>query len=149
MNVRSNTLPFLHVAQLGAHERATLARLDVLELDDLEQAVVELERDPVLQVVGGDGRHGESLGDAVSARQPSLGDDHEVFDADTAEALTIDARFHGHHVPDLQFQVAGAVDERILVDQQADAVAGAVGEPLAVTGRRRSRRGTRRRARPC
>ena len=30
------------VLQRGAHERAALARLDVLELDDGEQAVVEL-----------------------------------------------------------------------------------------------------------
>jgi hypothetical protein len=55
--------PLLQVAQLGTDEGTTLAGLDVLELDDLEQAVVELERDPVLQVVGGDGGHGESLGD--------------------------------------------------------------------------------------
>ena len=60
----------LQVAQLGAHERAALAGLDVLELDDLEQAVVELERDPGLQVVGGDGRHGVSLGNRVRIRQP-------------------------------------------------------------------------------
>ena len=59
------------VAQLGAHERTALARLDVLELDDLEQAVVELERDPGLQVVGGDGRHGASLDRWVSRRPPS------------------------------------------------------------------------------
>ncbi len=60
----------LDVAQLGAHERATLAWLDVLELDHLEQPVVELEGDSVLQVVGGDGGHGESFGDAVSTRHP-------------------------------------------------------------------------------
>ena len=72
LNVRSRTLPLLQVAQLRADERAALAGLDVLELDDLEQAVVELERDPVLQVVGADGRHGESLGEAVSTRHPVL-----------------------------------------------------------------------------
>ena len=42
LNVRSSTAAGAHVAQLGAHEGAALARLDVLELDDLEQAVVEL-----------------------------------------------------------------------------------------------------------
>ena len=46
-----------HVADLRADERAALARLDVLELDDLEQVVVELERDAVLQVVHGDLGH--------------------------------------------------------------------------------------------
>ena len=62
----------LEVAQLAAHERATLAGLDMLELDDLVEPVVELEGDTGLQVVGGDGRHGESLGEAVSTRHPSL-----------------------------------------------------------------------------
>jgi len=38
------------IAQLGAHERATLARLDVLELDHREETVVELYRDAVLNV---------------------------------------------------------------------------------------------------
>ncbi len=64
----------LQVAQLGAHERAALAGLDVLELDHLEQAVVELEGDAVLQVVGGDGRHGESLGDAGEDAAAVAGD---------------------------------------------------------------------------
>jgi hypothetical protein len=58
----------LDVAELRADEGAPLAGLDVLELDDLEQAVVELERDPRLQVVGGDGRHGSSLGVLVRIR---------------------------------------------------------------------------------
>ena len=59
-----------HVAQLRAHEGPTLAGLDVLELDDLEQAVVEVQRDAVLQVVGGDRGHGESFGSVVSVAQP-------------------------------------------------------------------------------
>ena len=70
LNVRSNTLPRLDVAELGAHERTALAGLDVLELDDLEQAVVELERDAGLQVVGGDGGHGVSLGDCGECSAP-------------------------------------------------------------------------------
>ena len=41
----------LHVPQLGADERASLARLDVLELDHLEQRAVELQRHPALEVV--------------------------------------------------------------------------------------------------
>ena len=61
-----------HVANLGTDERAALARLDVLELDDLEQDAVQFEGDPVLQVVGGDGGHGESFGDVVRTRHPSL-----------------------------------------------------------------------------
>jgi alanyl-tRNA synthetase len=43
-----------HVAQRGAHERPALARLDVLELADLEQAVVEVDGHAVLEVCGGD-----------------------------------------------------------------------------------------------
>ena len=53
--------PVADVADLGAHEGAALAGLDVLELDDLEQAVVEFEGDPVLQVVDGDLWHVWSL----------------------------------------------------------------------------------------
>ena len=38
------------VAQLRSHERATLARLDVLELNDREESVVELYGDAVSDV---------------------------------------------------------------------------------------------------
>ena len=38
----------------------------------------------------------------------------------------VDARFDGHHVPDLQNRVAGAVNERVFMDQQADTVTGDV-----------------------
>src|SRR4029453_1639872 len=55
----------LDVAELGADERATLARLDVLELDHLEQRAVELERHAVLQVVGG---HAHSTISSLVAR---------------------------------------------------------------------------------
>ena len=123
------------VAQLGAHERPALAGLDVLELDDLEQPVVELERDPVLQVVGGDGRHGASFGQVGQPAAAVRGDDDEVLDADAAEAATIEAGFDGHDVPgDAVRRRDRASDERVLVDQQADAVAGAVEEPVAVPG---------------
>ena len=63
---------------------------------------------------------------------PVVGHDHEVFDTDASESFTIDPRLHGHYVPDLQFQVTGAIDERILVDQQADSVPGPMTEPFAV-----------------
>ena len=43
------------VLQRGAHEGAALARLHVLELDHLEQALGQVEGHAVLQVVGGDG----------------------------------------------------------------------------------------------
>ena len=38
-NVRSTTAPVRHVLELGAHERAALARLHVLELDDGDEAL--------------------------------------------------------------------------------------------------------------
>ena len=44
----------LDLAQLRAHERAALARLDVLELDDLEDRPVDLDVGAVLELVGGD-----------------------------------------------------------------------------------------------
>jgi hypothetical protein len=42
------------VLEARAHERATLARLDVLELDDGHEPLGEVQRHAVLQVVGGD-----------------------------------------------------------------------------------------------
>ena len=42
------------VPQGRAHERTALAGLHVLEVDDLEQALVEIEGHAVLEVVGGD-----------------------------------------------------------------------------------------------
>jgi hypothetical protein len=45
------------VAQRGAHEGGALARLDVLEVDDLEQALGQVEGHALLQVVGGGGGH--------------------------------------------------------------------------------------------
>jgi hypothetical protein len=41
-------------ARLGAHERAALAGLDVLELEDLEDGAVDLDVVSVLELVGGD-----------------------------------------------------------------------------------------------
>ena len=43
-----------HVLELGAHEGAALARLDVLELDDGEQALGQVQGHAVVQIVGGD-----------------------------------------------------------------------------------------------
>jgi hypothetical protein len=47
------------VLELGAHEGAALAGLDVLELDDGPELAVEVEHEAVLEVVRG--RHGWSL----------------------------------------------------------------------------------------
>ena len=102
LNVRSITAPGADVRQLGAHEGPALARLHVLELDDGEQAVVELQGDAVLQVVGGDGRHGEVLREVREGAAAVLGDEHRVLDPDAAEPGTVDAGLHGHHVPDLE-----------------------------------------------
>jgi hypothetical protein len=41
-----------HVLQLGPHERRSLARLDMLELDDLPQLAVDLQDEPILEVGG-------------------------------------------------------------------------------------------------
>ena len=54
LNVRSITLPSDGPAQLRAHERAALAGLDVLELEDLEDRAVDLDVVAVLELVGAD-----------------------------------------------------------------------------------------------
>ena len=41
-------------AQLGAHERAALAGLDVLEVEDLEDRALDLDVVAVLELVGAD-----------------------------------------------------------------------------------------------
>ena len=46
------------VAHLHAHERAALARLDVLEFDDLALLAVVDDAHAVLEIGGGDGCHG-------------------------------------------------------------------------------------------
>src|SRR5207248_41732 len=75
-----------HVLQLGTHERAALAGLDVLELHDVPEHAVEVERHAILKVVrrrhGGQCIQGQSVfgysattsssrGDRVSSRIPS------------------------------------------------------------------------------
>jgi hypothetical protein len=54
--------------QLRADERAALARLDVLELDDAPDAAVELDVHAVLELIGVDG-----LGHGAQATPPSRG----------------------------------------------------------------------------
>src|SRR4029450_4008452 len=55
--------PGADVLQPGAHEGAALARLDVLELDDVHEVAVEVERHAVLEIIRG--RHGFTLSGAV------------------------------------------------------------------------------------
>ena len=97
--------PRLHVAQLRAHERAALAGLHVLELDDLEQGAVQFQRHAVLEVVGGNAHAGQLLGrrgDRYSSirsrdgrsQDPAsvVGDLDHVLDAHTAEPGDVDRR---------------------------------------------------------
>ena len=86
------------VVERRADERAALARLDVLELDDLEEAFVEVERHAVLKSVvvmaamgtsGLSGRAAQTTSatwGTGSADVPLLGDEHRVLDAHPAEA---------------------------------------------------------------
>ena len=53
-NVLLDDLAALDLLQLRAHERAALAGLDVLELDDLPDHAVELDVHAVLELVGVD-----------------------------------------------------------------------------------------------
>ena len=50
--VLSTTEPDCKRLELGAHERAALARLDVLELDDAPGLALELDVHPVAELVG-------------------------------------------------------------------------------------------------
>ena len=53
-NVLSTTEPGLQRLQLRPDERAALAGLDVLELDDPPRLPIELDVHPVPELVGGD-----------------------------------------------------------------------------------------------
>ena len=106
--VRSTTAPVRTFLQRGAHEGAALAGLHVLELDDLEEAVVEVEGHAVLEVVGGDRwpfgafvrvrDRSASLGVSVSGAAPVGGDDDGVLDADATVLGEVDARLDGDDV---------------------------------------------------
>ena len=96
-NVRSTTAP-VRVLQLRAHERAALARLHVLELDDGHEALGEVQGHAVLQVVGGDAHRHEILREFGEGDGPVSGDDDGVFDADAADARQVHAGLDGHHV---------------------------------------------------
>src|ERR1700722_1573166 len=59
------------VLQFGAHEGAALARLDVLELDHGEQALGQVERHAIAEIIGGDSHQtATSFGNRVSGRLP-------------------------------------------------------------------------------
>src|SRR6056297_1175757 len=60
-----------------------------------------------------------------------FGDDEEVLDSESTEADTIEARLDGHHVSGCQLVLGRLRMERRLVDDEADAVSGAVQVPVA------------------
>lgn len=63
-----------------------------------------------------------------------LGDQDEVFDAETAESNTIEARFDGHDVSDPKFQRRCGRFKRIFMDLQANAMTRRMQIPVEVTG---------------
>ena len=63
-----------------------------------------------------------------------LGDQYEIFDAETAEANTIEARFDGHDVSDPKFQGRCRRLKRVFVDLEANAVTRRVQIPVEITG---------------
>ena len=128
----------LHVPELRAHERAALARLHVLELDDLEQHPVELEGHAVLEIVRGNAHSSISSREAIAEHAAPVGRDLDhVLDARAAQPGHVDARLHGDDRPRRK-RVLGelATEPRPLVDVEADAVAEPVGEGIAVPGAR-------------
>ena len=147
-------------AQLGAHERAALAGLDVLELDDLEDRAVDVDVVAVAKLVGAEHHGGEA-----SVRPPSrcrgavrdrrlrrtisrradlgqrgedlaavLGDHHQVLDPDPELARQVDAGLDGDDVAGAQLVLGALRQPRRLVDLEADAVTETVAELLAVAG---------------
>src|SRR6187549_1304749 len=75
------------------------------------------------------------LGRVGESERTVFGDDEEVLDPESTEADTIEARFDGHHVADLDGVVRRERVERSLVDFEADTVPGPVEVPVAVAGR--------------
>ena len=162
-NVLSTTEPLVEPLQLRAHERAALARLDVLELDDAPGLALELDVHAVAELVGGDdlghGRasvataerpvsQGQSPGHGLR-RSADLGqllrergeevdavvaDDRQVLDPHAAEALEVDARLDRDGVPGAQRVARLGREARRLVHGQPDAVTEAVAEVLAEAG---------------
>ena len=63
-----------------------------------------------------------------------FGDDHEVFNTETAEPPTIEPRFDSHDIPGLKKCCSRRIYEGFLMNQQADAMACSVGEILVESG---------------
>src|SRR5690606_23110380 len=61
-------------------------------------------------------------------------DDDQIFDAEAAEADTIEPRLDGDHVPRPEVGCAGGRLERVVVDQQPDPVPGPQEPPVGVPG---------------
>src|SRR5260370_11535057 len=79
-------------------------------------------------------RDDERLGGFGEGGGAVLGDHHGVFDADPADAGEVDAGFDRDDGAGIQRTRRGASDPGGLVDLEADAVAGAVHEPVAEAG---------------
>ena len=109
--VLSTTAPDVDALHLRAHERAALARLHVLELEDPPHRAFELDVHPVLELVGGDdvGHGGEPypnghelLADASELLPAVVGDEHHVLDPDAAESRDVDARLAADEIARLE-----------------------------------------------
>jgi hypothetical protein len=62
-----------------------------------------------------------------------FGDDHEVFNTETAEPPTIEPRFDSHDISGLKNCLTRRIYERFFMNDQADPVPGSVGEILLET----------------
>src|SRR6266852_3661713 len=148
LKVRSTTLPDMmfkvddlarhDVLQLGAHEGAALARLDMLELDNGPELPVEVQRHAVLQVVRGGHVSVSRLKNEKFSRRsreearPVGPHDKNVLDPDAAPAGQVDTRLDGDWNPTGQFTRSGVPDRRRLVHLEPDAVPQPVLEVVAV-----------------
>ena len=79
-------------------------------------------------------RRSGSLGASVRRSHPSVGDQHGVLDADTAEIGEVHPGLDGHHVTGDEGSSRAGRHPRLLVDVEADPVAGGVQERVAPAG---------------
>src|SRR4029077_4604672 len=128
------------VLQLGTHEGAALARLDVLELDYGPELPVEVQRHAVLQVVGGGHVVSPRLKNEKFSRRrreearPVGPHDQDVLHPDTPPAGQVHTWLDGDWNPASEFTRSAVPEHRRLMYLEPDAVPQPVLEVVAMPG---------------
>ena len=129
------------VLELGPHERPALARLDVLEVDHLEELAVDLEHEAVPEIRGSGHMIEQSQSIYTSSTSsvrpsdsrtgPSGPEVDVVLQPHPAPARKIDPRLDRHHRVQRQRRLGGGRQPRRLVHLEAEPVAQRVAERVA------------------